>query len=145
MRRRPALAACLLALGLSACSSNGAPGVATSSARLPLTGPTSGAAGTPLPTQPPPAAVVITVLSSPVQRGTRATVSAVAPPRARCRAAVAYPGTSTPTTALGLHTATARGDVSWAWTVAARTPPGQWPLSITCSPGGTARTILTVR
>jgi hypothetical protein len=143
MHQRAALV--LPVVALAACSSG--PGVATGTTVLPLTGGTpTGSVVTPSPsaaaTHGP--STVVTFVTTPVQRGRRATLTATTAPHAECSATVTYPGTSVHASALGRRQATAAGSVSWTWTVASRTPSGDWPLTVTCTPGGEAATLLAV-
>ncbi len=143
-RPTPAVAVLLLAPLLAACS--GAPRQATSTAHLPLTGaPPPSAVATALTTAAAPRRTVIVALTSPVQRGARATLSAVTVPRALCRATVTYGERGTAPTAVATRTASSAGAATWTWTVPTRVPAGSWPVTVACTPGGDATTLLSVR
>jgi hypothetical protein len=137
-----------LALALAACSGAPSSHTATSSAQLPLTGGTATAAAASSPSPRAAAAAhttVILFLTAPAHPGRQARLTVSTAPRARCKATVDYPGTSLRPTALGTRQADASGSVSWTWTLGARIPTGDWPLTVSCTPGGQAATVLTVR
>ena len=92
---------------------------------------------TPLPAAPPEvSAVRIDSITSPIQRGTQATLEATAPAGAECRITVRYK--SGPSKAAGLEPkrADARGTVFWNWSVGGRTTPGDWPVEVRCAKEG---------
>lgn len=97
---------------------------------------------TPSPVVAPTAAggltVTITSLTSPISPGSPATLAARTAPGAACSIVVVYK--SGPSSAAGLGPATAGtgGDVSWTWTVGSRTSAGSWPVTVTCSAGGSS-------
>ena len=82
--------------------------------------------------------VVITSLTSPIGRGSTATVTATTTAGAACSVVVVYK--SGPSKASGLDPATAGPDgaVAWSWTVGSRTTIGSWPVTVTCTIGDTA-------
>lgn len=89
----------------------------------------------PAPTQPaatPGKTLEIVSVTSPIGRGSTATLVANAWPGAPCAITVIYK--SGPSKAKGLEpkTAGADGRVAWSWTVGSRTTPGPWPITVTC-------------
>ena len=96
---------------------------------------------------PPPASVVptrILSVTSPVARGSDATLQAQSSPNVTCSITVTYK--SGPSHASGLAAATTDGAglVSWTWLVGSRTTPGTWPIRVSCAAAGTASTTFTV-
>ena len=87
--------------------------------------------------------VVLTSVTSPVRHGNAASIIVKTAPGAACTIVVAYK--SGPSRAKGLDTKTANQDgiVSWAWIVGTRTTPGAWPITVTCSGGGSQATLET--
>lgn len=77
----------------------------------------------------------VTVLSvtSPVNRGSMATLTSQTTAGASCSITVRYK--SGPSSAAGLEpqTATANGQVTWTWRVGANTTPGSWPITLVCT------------
>lgn len=106
----------------------------------------TGRPATPAPTGPKPTPepvarstglrVTIVSLTSPVARGSTASLSASTVPGAACTITVTYK--SGPSRAAGLvpKTASSTGRVSWSWTVGTRTTPGAWPATVVCASGG---------
>jgi hypothetical protein len=82
--------------------------------------------------------VTITDLTSPVNRGQRATATARTWSNAACTITVIYK--SGPSEAQGLEpkAADAGGSVSWTWTVGTRTTQGSWPVTVSCSSAGSS-------
>jgi hypothetical protein len=114
----------------------------------PASGPVATAkpAATPHPTTPPvtgAVTVAITSLTSPISRGSTATVGAKTAAGAACTVVVQYK--SGPSSAAGLSpkNASASGTVSWSWTVGSRTTPGSWPVTVRCASGGTSASATT--
>jgi hypothetical protein len=100
---------------------------------------TSTPAATPRPTTPPTSgtlAVAITSLTSPIGRGSTATVGAKTAAGAACTVIVRYKSGPSTAAGLGPKTASASGTVAWSWTVSTRTTPGSWPVTVTCTSGG---------
>jgi hypothetical protein len=97
--------------------------------------PTLDLAPTPEPTEVPPLAVTKSSLTSPVRRGSTATVAVKTAAGASCSIDVVYKSGSS--TAAGLYpkTASSTGKVSWSWKVGTRTTAGTWPIYIDCSKG----------
>jgi len=132
----------LLALLLCACSSGGtqsssnAAGESATATSLTLTGGTPSAPPTP---SPPPAnaslAVNFTSLAA-VDPGSYATAAIQTGPGASCSIDVEYKSGSSTAAGLGHRTADGGGAVTWRWRVGAKTTPGNWPVTVTCSQGG---------
>ena len=80
--------------------------------------------------------VVITGLTSPIGRGSTATVAATTTAGAACSVVVVYKSGPSKASGLGPTTAGAEGAVGWSWTVGSRTTTGSWPVTITCTIGG---------
>jgi competence protein ComEC len=84
----------------------------------------------------------LTILSvtSPVSKGSTATLTAQTAPGAACTITVYYK--SGPSKAQGLEpkTAGADGKVSWSWTVGARTSSGNWRIVVSCTANGNTST-----
>jgi hypothetical protein len=100
---------------------------------------TSTAAPTPRPTTPPASGalrVVITSITSPISRGSTATVNAKTTAGAACTVIVLYKSGPSSAAGLGPQNASASGAVSWSWTVGSRTTPGSWPVTVRCASGG---------
>lgn len=93
-----------------------------------------------LPTNPPPAPVSggiqIISLTSPIDPGAEATLTAKTVPGASCTITVYHK--SGPSEAQGLEpkTAGANGMVSWTWKVGASTTPGTWRIVVTATING---------
>jgi len=83
------------------------------------------------------APIIIEILSvtSPVNSGANATLSAKTEPQAQCSIAVVYK--SGPSTAEGLEdkTADTQGNVSWTWRVGAGTSPESYSITINAKLG----------
>ncbi len=75
-------------------------------------------------------------VTSPITRGSYATLTAQTLPNADCSITVYYK--SGPSKAQGLHSkkADSLGDVSWTWKVGIRTTPGSWRIAVTGSLSG---------
>lgn len=95
---------------------------------------------------PPPAASTvestgglslrITALSSPVARGSDATLRAATAPGAGCTITVRYRSGPSRAAGLGPQTAGADGAIAWTWRIGSNTTPGIWPVTVACSLGG---------
>lgn len=90
----------------------------------------------------------IVSVTSPVNAGAYATLTAKAPQGSQCSIIVYYK--SGPSEATGLYPKQAdiNGDVSWTWKVGTRTTPGSWRIVVTATYEGktTSREIyFTVR
>jgi hypothetical protein len=98
-------------------------------------------AAIPGPTAPPATGaitVVITSLTSPISRGSTATVGAKTAAGAACTVVVEYKSGPSSAAGLGPRNASASGTVSWSWTVSTRTTPGSWPVTVRCTSGGSS-------
>jgi hypothetical protein len=98
------------------------------------------------PTSLPPSGalrVAITSLTSPISRGSTATVSAKTTAGAACTVVVLYKSGPSSAAGLGPKTASATGSVTWSWTVGTRTTPGSWPVTVRCANGGTSASATT--
>jgi hypothetical protein len=91
----------------------------------PITAPASGAI-----------TVAITSLTSPISRGSTATVAAKTAAGAACAVVVQYKSGPSSASGLGPKDASSSGTVSWSWTVGSRTTLGSWPVTVTCTNGG---------
>ena len=110
---------------------------------IPPSGPAATAkpASTPRPTAPAATGaitVAITSLTSPISRGSTATVGAQTAADAACTIVVEYKSGPSSAAGLGPKSASSSGGVSWSWTVGSRTTPGSWPVTVTCTSGGTS-------
>lgn len=94
----------------------------------------------PIPTSPSksPATLSLDInsVTSPVRPGARATLSAKTAPGASCFITVYYKSGPSAAQGLGTMTADANGNVSWTWTVGARTTPGEWLIVVKASQDG---------
>ncbi len=88
----------------------------------------------PPPTQPPAVGVSITSITSPVYRGSNATLVAQTSPATNCTIRYTTPA-GNPSKAAGLtpKTADANGSVSWTWKIDANTTPGTGTVTVTCN------------
>lgn len=79
-------------------------------------------------------------VTSPVSKGSTATLTAQAAPGAACTITVYYK--SGPSQAQGLEprTAGADGKISWSWTVGVRTSAGNWRIVVSCTANGNTST-----
>ena len=94
------------------------------------------AVATSAPAAAPQLPVTLVSITSPVNHGSPASISVKTAPGAACRITVTYK--SGPSRAKGLIAKTSddHGLVGWTWLVGARTTPGTWPVSVSCSAGG---------
>lgn len=85
-----------------------------------------------------PAALSIKITKSPgkVSRNAYATLTAKAPPGARCSIDVAYSSGSSTASGLGDKKVGSSGVVTWKWRVGSNTAKGSWPIYISCSLNG---------
>lgn len=82
-------------------------------------------------------------VTSPISRGSYATLVARVVPARRCRITVYYK--SGPSVAQGLYPKRPRnGRVSWTWMVGTNTTPGRWPIQVSCGSAGSFRTSFSV-
>jgi hypothetical protein len=84
-------------------------------------------------------------ITSPVSRGSKATLIANTAPDATCHLVVYYRSGPTRVAGPGEKRADAQGHVSWTWTVGSRTAIGTWTIDLICDPGGSTSATLTVR
>jgi len=80
--------------------------------------------------------VKIVSLTTPVTPGTDATLEAQTAPNATCTITVQYASGASQAASLSQKSANAQGAVSWTWRVGANTPPGKYPVTVSCSAGG---------
>ena len=80
--------------------------------------------------------VRITSLTSPVSRGSFASLGARTKAGAACTITVEYKSGPSSAAGLGPKTASGTGSVSWTWKVGSRTTVGSWPVTVTCRSGG---------
>ncbi len=82
-------------------------------------------------------------VTSPISRGSYATLTARVFPSRTCSITVYYK--SGPSTAQGLYPKRPSGGrVSWTWKVGTRTTPGRWPIRVVCGSAGSFRTSFVV-
>ena len=82
-------------------------------------------------------------VTSPVSRGSSATLVARVVPSRTCSITVTY--ASGPSHAQGLYPKRPSGGrVSWTWKVGTRTTPGRWPIRVACGTAGSFRTSFIV-
>ncbi len=82
-------------------------------------------------------------VTSPISRGSYATLVARVVPSRVCSITVYYK--SGPSTARGLYPKRPSGGrVSWTWKVGTRTTPGRWPIRVACGTAGSFRTSFMV-
>jgi hypothetical protein len=82
-------------------------------------------------------------VTSPVEAGADATLTAHVAPAKRCTITVHY--MSGPSVAQGLYPKRPRnGRVSWTWMVGTNTTGGRWPISVNCGTAGSFRTSFKV-
>jgi hypothetical protein len=95
---------------------------------------TGGARITERPKLPADAAIGASVqdITSPVVPGSNASVTVKTNPEATCSIAVTYNGTPAVDSGLVEKKADEYGIVSWAWTLPANAPLGNWPVEATC-------------
>lgn len=93
---------------------------------------------TPMPTPPETQEIFleITSVTSPINRGADATLTAKTSPNADCSITIYYK--SGPSKAQGLYSrkADSSGNVWWTWKVGTRTTPGSWQIVVRASLGG---------
>lgn len=71
-------------------------------------------------------------ITSPVIPGSNASVTVKTNPEATCAISVTYGGAKAVDSGLTEKLADEYGIVSWAWSLPANTPLGNWPVDITC-------------
>jgi hypothetical protein len=82
-------------------------------------------------------------VTSPISRGSYATLVARVVPSRLCSITVYYK--SGASTARGLYAKRPSGGrVSWTWKVGTRTTPGRWPIRVACGSAGSFRTSFVV-
>jgi hypothetical protein len=79
-----------------------------------------------------PIGIATQMLTSPVKAGDNASITIKTNPVADCTISVAYNNVPAHDSGLAAKPADEFGIASWAWTVAAGTPPGKWPVEVTC-------------
>ncbi|MCX6056550.1 MAG: hypothetical protein NTW69_00115 [Chloroflexi bacterium] len=97
-------------------------------------------------TQAPVGGAELTIVSvtSPVFKGSNATVTANTAPGASCGITVYYKSGPSSASGLGPQTADSTGQVSWTWKVGARTTSGSWRIVVYCG-SATQETYFEVR
>ncbi len=107
---------------------------------VPAPAPTPIAAVSPRPTTTSPtgttAGVTIVSLTSPVSRGSTASLVARASPGAACTITVTYKSGPSKASGLTPKTASSAGSVSWSWKIGTSTTLGTWPAKVTCTANG---------
>jgi hypothetical protein len=89
------------------------------------------------------ARVRLVYVTSPAEAGSIATLVASVSSARSCSVTVLYK--SGAARAQGLVPKRPRdGRVSWTWMVGTRTPPGRWPIVVSCGSAGTLRTSFVV-
>lgn len=92
----------------------------------------------PKPREPDPNApvgVAIQTLSSPIKPGENAVLGIHTTPTASCVLTVAYNKVPAKDSGIVDKVADEYGIVSWSWALPPNTPPGKWPVDVTCSYG----------
>jgi competence protein ComEC len=86
----------------------------------------------------------IVSVTSPVSKGSTASLTAKTSPNASCSITVYYKSGPSEASGLGPKTADASGMVSWTWKVGASTTAGTWRIVVNCN-GVTKETTFTVQ
>lgn len=79
-----------------------------------------------------PESASVEVLTSPVVRGSNASLTVKTNPGSACAISVVYNNVASTDSGLTPKTADSFGTVSWTWTVGASVPVGTWPVKVTC-------------
>jgi len=74
----------------------------------------------------------IQMFTADVRAGENASMTVRTNPEAECAIAVKYNNVPAKDSGLVIKVADEFGVASWAWTVAPGTPPGKWPVQVTC-------------
>lgn len=82
-------------------------------------------------------------LTSPVRRGDDASLAVQTAANASCTIAVRYKTGLSKATGLVPKTSDSAGKVGWTWRVSSGATPGKWPITVTCSAGGSQSTLVT--
>jgi hypothetical protein len=83
----------------------------------------------------------IVSVTSPVHRGSNATLVAQTSARATCDLSVTLPsGAQSQSTGLGQATADTSGRVTWVWKIGTRTKPGTATATVSCGSHTTSKT-----
>lgn len=88
----------------------------------------------PLPTaKNAPEGVSLDVITSPVARGTQATVEINTDSGSTCTMGIMFKqNIVSPITGVAPQATNAYGSVAWTWTLSNQTPLGTWPVKVTC-------------
>lgn len=90
----------------------------------------------PEPEPEPELSLEIISVTSPIDRGSEATLMAKTAPRAECSIVVHYKSGISEAVGLESKTADAEGNVSWSWKVGSRTTPDTYRIVVTASSEG---------
>ena len=93
----------------------------------------------PKPTPPSPNAspgVAVEVLTSPVARGSNASITIRSLATSRCIIEVSYNDVPVKDSGLAPKIADDYGTATWSWTVDKTAPIGNWPVKVTCTYNG---------
>lgn len=80
--------------------------------------------------------VRITSITSPVERGNKATIKVKTAADTSCNITVTYSSGVSHANGLRRKTANAKGKISWTWTIGGSTKPGRYPIDISCKNNG---------
>jgi hypothetical protein len=75
-------------------------------------------------------------LTSPISRGSTASLTIKTAPGAQCTITVLYKSGPSSSAGLGPQTAGADAMVTWSWKVSSSTTPGTWSITVTAESGG---------
>jgi competence protein ComEC len=89
-------------------------------------------------------AIEITSVTSPISKGSNATLSAKTSPNTSCTITVYYKSGASHAAGLDPKTADVNGIVSWTWKVASNTTSGTWKIVVICN-GVTKETTIKVQ
>jgi hypothetical protein len=80
--------------------------------------------------------VAVETLTSPVARGTEASINAETNAGSTCSIEVSYNGVRNTSTDLAPKVANSYGNVNWNWTIGGTAPVGNWPIKVMCTYNG---------
>lgn len=133
---------------LTSCSSSSLNATGTTPSASPTIEPTAAPPPSPTPTDRPALPVTITSITSPIDAGKMARVSAKTTIGATCSITVTYESQESTAKGLEPKKAPANGTITWTWLVGANTNPGTRAVDVECELGdaiGDANRDLVVR
>jgi hypothetical protein len=95
-----------------------------------------------LPAANAPEGAAVDALTSPVAAGENASITVGTNAQSDCMIDVSYNGIKGTDSGLAPKSANVYGTISWTWTVPASTPPGSWPIKVTCAYHGRTGVVL---